>query len=158
MQDLFSARKKQAKLRSEELAKVNRKINEWEERLMNDEIEGQTYKKWFKKYFIEKSKLESDIKQLGQESDFQLNRVQRLLPHLVDIPNLFRNANIAQKHALIRRVFKHGFTYKEGSFRTLFLNPAFAHNELILKEKGLLFVEQPSINLPDFTGCSGIGS
>jgi hypothetical protein len=36
-------------------------------------------------------------------------------------------------------VFKGGLLYVDGLFRTPYLNPALAHNELVLKEKGLLF-------------------
>lgn len=44
----------------------------------------------------------------------------------------------------MREVFKQGLTFKDGAFRTPSINPAFEHNLLILKEKGLLFLEQPS--------------
>jgi hypothetical protein len=43
------------------------------------------------------------------------------------------------------------------AFRTPFLHPALAHNELIIKEKGLLFAEQPYQNLGEITGCSEKG-
>ena len=43
------------------------------------------------------------------------------------------------------------------AFRTPFLHPASTHNELILKEEGLLLVEQPSQNFGGSTGCSAIG-
>jgi hypothetical protein len=39
-------------------------------------------------------------------------------------------------------VFKTGLTYVDGIFRKPYINPALAQNALILKEKGLLFVEQ----------------
>jgi hypothetical protein len=51
-------------------------------------------------------------------------------------------------------VFKAGLTYVGDAFRTPFLHPALAHNELIIKEKWLLFVEQPSQNFGESTGCS----
>ena len=40
-------------------------------------------------------------------------------------------------------MFKGGLTYREGAFRTGRLHPEFCHSLLVLKEKGLLFLEQP---------------
>ena len=48
--------------------------------------------------------------------------------------------------------------FKDGAFGTAYLSPLFAHNELILKEKGLLFVEQPEGKIVDSPMCSGDGS
>jgi hypothetical protein len=55
-------------------------------------------------------------------------------------------------------VIKGGLTYVGDAFRTPFLHPALAHNELIIKEKGLLFAEQPDQNFGESTGCSGNGT
>jgi hypothetical protein len=44
------------------------------------------------------------------------------------------------------------------ALRTPFLRPALAHNESIIEEKGLLFVEQPFQNFGESTGCSGTGT
>ena len=49
----------------------------------------------------------------------------------------------SQKHSIVRRVFKGNLAYSEGAFRTPFIDPTFEDNLLILKEKGLLFYEQP---------------
>lgn len=125
---------------------------------MNDEIEGQTYKKWYKKFNIQKAKLESEIQELSKEETMGLDKVQRLLPHLTDLPGIFKKANIFQKHSIVREVFKAGFIYVDGVLRTPYLNPVFAHNALILKEKGLLLIEQPSQILVLGTGCSEKGS
>jgi hypothetical protein len=44
-------------------------------------------------------------------------------------------------------VFKQNLTFSDGMFRTPFINEIFYDNYLILNEKGLLFVEQPSVFL-----------
>jgi hypothetical protein len=66
-------------------------------------------------------------------------------------------ATIFQKHSILQEVFKSGLTYIGDAFGTPFLHPALAHNELIIKEKGLLIVEQPLLNSDESTGCSAIG-
>lgn len=60
------------------------------------------------------------------------------------IPSIFEKADILDQHALIREVFKHDITYSDGACRTLSMNPMFTHNVFEFKEKGLLFLEQPS--------------
>src|SRR3546814_1790422 len=57
--------------------------------------------------------------------------------------DLFEKMPVSNQHVIMREVFKQGLTFKDGAFRTPSINPAFEHNLLILKEKGLLFLEQP---------------
>lgn len=158
IKETFSTRKTLVKHKNEELSIILKKIDQLEERLMNDEIEGQTYKKWYKKFNIQKAKLESEIQELSKEESMGLDKAQRLLPHLTDLPGIFKKANIFQKHSIVREVFKAGLIYVDGGLRTPYLNPVFSHNALILKEKGLLLVEQPSQISVLGTGCSEIGS
>jgi hypothetical protein len=54
-------------------------------------------------------------------------------------------------------VFKRGLTFKDGAFRTFWINLEFKANLLNINKKGLLFVEQPfdfSLDFPS-GGVSG---
>ncbi len=62
---------------------------------------------------------------------------------MLNMPKIFQDSSLGQKHAILRQVFKQGLTFREEVFRTPFINPEFGCNLLILKEKGLLFLEQP---------------
>ena len=95
--------------------------------------------------------------ELNKQNDDNLSSAVHLIPALFDLKAIFKKATIFQKHSILREVFKGGLTYVEDAFRTPFLHPALAHNKLIIKEKGLLFVEQPSQNFGESTGCSAIG-
>lgn len=53
------------------------------------------------------------------------------------------DAPLGHKHAMIRKVFKYNLTYKNGMFRTPSSNPDVKYNLLLLKQIGLLDVEQP---------------
>jgi len=77
---------------------------------------------------------------------------------MLDLKAIFKKATIFQKHSTLREMFKGGLRYVGDAFRTPFLHPVLAHNELIIREKGLLFVEQPSQNFGESTGCSGNGT
>ena len=155
--DFLGNRKIQAKGKLEELHFIDAKIDGLEEKMVNDEIENATYKKWFKKFSVQKSIIQAEIMELNKENDDNLSRAVRLIPALLDVKAIFKKATIFQKHSILREVFKGGLTYVGDAFRTPFLHPALAHNELIIKEKGLLFVEQPSQNFGESTGCSAIG-
>jgi hypothetical protein len=51
---------------------------------------------------------------------------------------------VAESTALyFKGVFKGGLTFKADTIRTHSINPAFEHNLLIIKNKRLLFEEQP---------------
>jgi site-specific DNA recombinase len=156
--DFLGSRKTLAKGKVEELNAIEAKIDGLEEKMVNDEIENATYKKWFKKFSVRKSILEAEIIELNKPDDENLSRAVRLIPALLDLKAIFKRATVFQKHSILREVFKGGLTYVGDTFRTPFLHPALAHNELIIKEKGLLFAEQPYQNLGKITGCSENGT
>jgi hypothetical protein len=52
------------------------------------------------------------------------------------------------KMSFINLVFDNQLSYKKGVYRTLFLNPLFQSKAALVKEKGLLVLEQPL----DFSG------
>ncbi len=127
------------------LQTVNEKIFKLEERLMNNEIENSTYQTWFQKFKEEKALLEFALhgnkkSQIETSDDI----IERLLPELSNLYQIYEKGNIIQKHTLIRGVFKDNLVWGEGMFRTAFIDPSFYDNVLKIKEKGLLFYEQPS--------------
>lgn len=128
----------------ESLKLVNEKIYKLEERLMNNEIESSTYQTWFKKFKEEKAALEyalSDDRKSKVDSSDDI--IERLLPELSNLFQIYEKGNITQKHTLIRGVFKDNLSWGSEMFRTTFVDPAFYDNILKVKEKGLLFYEQP---------------
>jgi hypothetical protein len=77
------------------------------------------------------------------------------MPALTNIGAIYDNAkNVTTKQSTIREVFKHNFTYSDCAFRTPYINDALAANYLSVKEKGLLFVEQPLV----FSGTNILSS
>ncbi|HTE00847.1 MAG TPA: recombinase family protein [Mucilaginibacter sp.] len=141
--------------KTSQLTEIDKKIEKLEERLMNDEIEVSTYKNWFQKFSSERALLLKDIQGLKSNQKDKWQRFERLMPALTNIGAIYDKAkNVAAKHSMIRGVFKHNLTYSGGAFRTPFINEAFAHNYLSVKEKGLLLVEQPLV----FSGTNPLSS
>lgn len=137
-------KKEQHQIKIKELNELNEKIFKLEERLMNNEIESSTYLTWFQKFKEEKAMLEYSLKgnqpsKIRNEDDL----IERILPDLTTLYEIYEKGNITQKHTLLRGVFKDNLVWGEGMFRTAFIDPTFNDNILKVKQKGLLFNEQP---------------
>lgn len=112
------------------LKEINEKIFKLEERLMNNEIEGSTYKTWFQKFKEEKAVLEYQLNGMKKTIDDSDDIVERVLPNLGNLYEIYEKGNITQKHTLIRGVFKDSLLWGEGLFRTAFIDPTFYDNVL----------------------------
>lgn len=118
---------------------------ELEEKYMNNKIEDSTYQTWFRKFREEKAELEIALMAMDKPKTKAENEtiIDRVLPDLTNIHGIYDKSNIFQKHVIVRGVFKDNLVYSGGSLRTAYLDPAFHHNVLKIKKKGLLVLEQP---------------
>ncbi len=132
-------RNKQLKILNDQLVSIERKIESADNKLFDDIINNATYKKWMNKFSSERARLKDEIKYLEEDLEDKMNQELLLLPYLLNLPAIFKEASLNQQHAILNGVFKEGITFKEGAFRTPFVNPNFNDNLLKLKEKGLLF-------------------
>lgn len=137
-------KKEQHQNKIRKLHELNEKIFKLEERLMNNEIESSTYQTWFQKYKEEKAMLEYSLS--GNQPSKIRNEdelIDRILPNLTNLHEIYQKGNITQKHTLMRGVFKDNLVWGDDMFRTAFIDPTFNDNILKVKQKGLLFNEQP---------------
>lgn len=131
--------------REKQIAEVNLKIDKLEEKLMNDDVDGPTFKKLMIKLNAERTILIESQQDLKSGDIVQkLNRLEELIPKLTSLKNIYQISSLQRKQSLLRGVFKHTLTYSEGAFRTLQIDETFSPNSLKAKEKGLLFEEQPT--------------
>jgi len=151
-------REQQVLAKKKNLIEVENKIEKLEERLMNDDIVVETYKKYYKKFAAEKAALAEEVKALGDGNENIVANQKSKMQQLTKISQLIKRSHISQQHVFFKKVFKQGLTFFEGAFRTPWLHPLFLHNALIMKEKRLLFVEQPSDDFSGFPrgGAGGI--
>src|SRR3546814_7819216 len=122
----------------------NTDSRELEEKMMNDEIETVTYKKWFSKYSEQKAHLHRVLNQIRNNNQNHWNRLSKKLDMLTNLNILYDALNIRQKTMLLNGVFDRGLVYSDGAYRTPWLHPALSHTQLKLNEQGLLSVEQPN--------------
>lgn len=93
---------------------------------MNDEIESSTYQTWFKKLKEDKAILEYSINSGSlPKINKNIDIIQRLLPRLSNLYEIYEKGNITQKHTLIKGVFKHNLHWGDGAFRTNYIDPTF---------------------------------
>jgi hypothetical protein len=69
------------------------------------------------------------------------------IERLTDMENVDLSCpTTAKKQELIRAVFDNALSYQDHIYRTPYLIPELAHNELIMRERRLLFIEKERRN------------
>ena len=86
-----------------------------------------------------------------------LAKLEKALPALTNLKNLYHSLQLGDKQALLKKVFEGGPVYDGIRLRTPRLHSCFIHNYQRIKEKGLLLVEQPTEILSNPTGCTAYG-
>src|SRR3546814_17152752 len=87
-------RKKQAEIKTEELKKVEKQIERLEERMINEEMEPATYKKYFRKLSTRRACLNEKIAHLKHSSEDDYNQQRLLLPYLVNLTSILDNIQV----------------------------------------------------------------
>ncbi len=127
-----------------ELAGTIKNIDRLEEKFITGDLLPETYKKWFSKYATAESAMRYQLAELETNAEVKWKLFYEQLPRLGNIKGLYSDADLSQKRIFLRQVFKSGLSYAEGIYRTPYILPLLSHNTLILKEKGLLILEQPT--------------
>lgn len=125
-----------------QLIQAEADITSLEEKYIRNQIAPETYSRWFRELTNSRTHLKTQIDQLSVQNDELLYCLNNNLDGLSDLRELFRKASAADKQALITLGFDNQLTYSDGSYRTPYMLEIFQHNELILKQKKLLFLEQ----------------
>jgi site-specific DNA recombinase len=140
----------------QQLVGIGVKIESVEEKLFTDVINDDTYKRAMVKFNGEKAKLNDELESFNNFSD-HIQQDLLVLPYMLNFHQVYEDAPLGQKHALIREVFKDGFTFKNGVFRTPSINENLIRNPLVLKQIGLLEIEQPYHFEKPFSSGGGRG-
>lgn len=125
------------------LAKVTSMITSVEEKyLTTPDISETTYRKKITELRADESRLRQQAASLNVTSSYLHSLVDEAVPKLTDLKSSFLRFEISRQHLLINTLFNYSLTFDGKIGRTRFLYPLFAHNELALKEKGLLEIRQ----------------
>ena len=114
------------------------KIDGLEEKFLNDDIDGATYKKWRSRMETDRRELSAKLADLQRPIEDRWAKYLSILPKLTSLGILFAKADTHQKQAFINLVFDSGLSYDGATYRTHHLNAAFAHKALEINKKGYL--------------------
>lgn len=142
-----------------ELEKVRKKIGITQERYLTDtSIEPAIYAKVMNELKADEARLEGDIGKSKTDTDTMLHMLSGLLPRLKNIGNIFSEWPLHQQQLFINTVFCSSLFYRDGIYRTPKLYPLFVDKALILKENGLLEIEQSANFKDELSSCTRDGS
>jgi site-specific DNA recombinase len=138
-----------------QLQQVQETIAVTEERyLLQPDISAAVYTKVIRSLKIEESGLQNRMAELTCSDQVFWEKHDLIMSSIGDVQGAFNRFSIVHRHRFIRAVFDNALSYAEGVYRTPFLHSLFRHNELILKDKRLLFVEQPVIKIGENLRCA----
>ena len=81
-------------------------------------------------------------------------RLDEVIPVLTNLKHLYISISLEGKQMLLNKVFEVGIRYDGVVLRTGMINAALVPNYLIIKEKGLLLIEQPDDFLMNSYSCT----
>lgn len=129
---------------SKDLKDINRKIKATEEKyLSNADISPESYKKVIGNLKVEKSIIENKVRELSNTSKDYMAALELLLPKLSNLKHAYDDMSLDRKQEFLKLIFGENLEYTKQTYRTNFIHPFFEHNELTLKDKGLLIKEKP---------------
>lgn len=141
----------QLSLKNRELNQLEAKIDSIEEKYISDSMDDHAYRKWKARYEVERVNLMGDIEELNIPIAETWARYSESLHKLTDIAQIYNDGDMHSKKSFINVVFDNKLTYSNGVYRTLYLNPIYRPKAVLLKKKGLLFVEQSLSKSEDFS-------
>ena len=137
------------------LKEIQNSIAATEERyLTQPDISASVYKKVITALKIEEANLNTQIAELSANDLVIWEKHDLILSSIADVQGAFNGFAIPHKHRFVREVFDNSLSYAGGVYRTPYLHSLFRHNELILRDKRLLFVEQPVRKLGEKLRCA----
>lgn len=127
------------------LRQTNEQIQATEEKyLLAPEISPAVFKNTIATLRKKQIELQRRLIELDQDQNIYWQKLNETLPKLHDIRQTLEGIDLNRQRQFISLVFNNSLSHDGVCYRTAYLHPMFAHNAMILKEKGLLTIEQPS--------------
>ena len=146
MKEQLADREQQLEEKEQSLKLLEKKNDTIFEKYIAEELDRNDYTRWKDRYNIEKSTLVMEIAENSKPLAAIWEAQQSSLYLLSDLSFLFDSATIQQKHSFINIVFDRQLTYTGVCYRTNYLLPFFSSKAALLKDKGLLIVNEKSPN------------
>ncbi len=130
------------------LRNVGDKIATAEEKyLVQEDISKATFNKVMSGLRSQQIDLQKRLTELETDQTRYFDMLTELMPKMYDLRGTLEALDLYRYQQFIAMVFDNSLTHDGATYRTAFLHPMFAHNHLVLKEKGLLIIEQPQYKI-----------
>jgi len=141
------------------IQKAGHAISAIEEKyLLQPDISQATYNKVIKEKRIQLNELQAQRAAFSTDAYVLLEQLNIALSTLTSLRQRYEQLDVLHKQIFFKQGFGSNMTYTDGIYRTPFINPIFNANALVLKEKGLLIIEQPSENIALDNECAAGGT
>jgi len=120
--------KKKAVEKRHELEEIQQRLNAVEEKWFRDEINKDTYDRWYSIYCDHILTLTASIERLSINQGKAFEILESNLDLLGDIRHIYDRSNTLQKREFVNMVFDGNLYYQEGIYRTPTMMDIFSHN------------------------------
>lgn len=141
------ANQKKALDKKHELAEIQERLNAVEEKWFKDEINKDTYERWYSTYSDDILTLTGAIERLSKNHGKAFEILDSNLDLLGDVRHVYSSANTLQKREFVNMVFDGNLYYQEGIYRTPTMLDIFSRNASKMEEKGYLIYKKKRENL-----------
>lgn len=142
MKDRLQERQRLLMQKRTQYSKLQEKIESLETKWINNQIQFETYDRWFSSFNQESINLSDEIERLQRDGSRASDLLKTNLHQLSKLDVIYERTGITEKQEIVRRVFDSSLYYQNRTYRTAYVMPVFAHNLLILKQQQLLEVDE----------------
>lgn len=138
------------------LQEVEEKLFSVEDKWITNEINKDTYDRWYKICNNDIDSLKSAIERLSTDQLKAFKLLEKNLRKLSNMRHIYSSADSLEKREFVNLVFDSNLYYENGIYRTPTMLSIFSGNSLKMKQKGLLIYEKKE-GLLDEDPLSGRG-
>lgn len=121
-----------------ELSKLKVDLQSLERKWIAEQASFETYNRWHNDFSKQRNYLRAQIDQLNKHTHDTHALLVKNIGLLTDMESVYISAQkTSQKQELVRLVFDNSLWYEDRVYRTPYIIPEFAHNELIMRERRL---------------------
>jgi len=126
---------------------VQQRLSTVEEKWFKDEINKDTYDRWYSTYSDHILTLTATIERLSANQGKAFEVLDSNLDLLADIKHVYTKSDILQKREFVNMVFDGNLYYEKGIYRTPTMLDLLSHNASKMEEKGCLIYQKKRDNL-----------
>jgi site-specific DNA recombinase len=138
----LTGNRKKVREKRRELQEAEEKLIALEEKWIQNDIGKETYQRWYGTFNDNVLTIKGAIERLSKNRNQAFSILDKNLALLGDLRFVYERSETLEKREFIRQVFDTNLYYENGVYRTPYMLPIFSHNQLIMKEKGLLILEK----------------